>query len=257
MNKRITKLFERFNKQSRSKKIQMVIAIVLTIAVLIAAPTLAWFSYQRKMITMSKINSPAKLTLMSGHREDIIQFKLSGIDVGEGVAGSEDFVFSVEGKDISKYKLQLAHTTNIGFNYTIYRAIENSATGTVRYTTEDGSTVKYVVADFVLGNNGTSTAGTAINEITSRERIIGTDGYEKKSYSDDDELQDFAEPVYWQTGIIDASATYSGNSYNDYLGETGKDKEFLNYFILHVEWDENVTNDKETDIIYITAQVHK
>ncbi len=257
MKGNLIKAFEQFNKQSRSKKIQLIIALMLTIVVLITAPTLAWYSYQRRMITMSKINSPAKLTLKSGHREDIIQFKLSGIDVGEGEAGSEDFIFSVAGKDINKYKLQLAYTTNIGFNYSIYRAIENDAAGTVRYTAEDGSTVKYVKADFVLGNNGTNTAGTVINETTSNGRKIGTDGYENKSYNAGDERQDFAKPVYWQTGIIDSAAEYSGTSYNDYCGETGKDKEFLNYYVLHVEWDDSVTNDKETDIIYITAQVHK
>ncbi len=258
MKNRLKKLSEYFKKQSFSKKVQIIVAAFMTMVFLIAVPVAAWFSYQRKMITMAKINSPAKLTLMSGHREDIIEFKLSGIDVGEGVAGSKDFVFGVEGKDISNYKLQLAHTTNINFDYSIYRAIEDDTNGTVRYTTADGSTVKYIKADLVLGDNSGTFVGERINGDTTGGRLIGTANYENKSYKGTDQLQDFAQPLYWQTGVINSKATYNGKTYNDYLGETCRsDKEFLNYYVLHIDWDENVVNDKETDLIYITAQVSK
>ena len=90
-------LKEKFNNLQKSKKIQLIIAVLLTLAVFFVAPTFAWFSYQRQIATMAKINSPAKLTIKSGHNEDIIQFEISGINVeNNNPTRSEYFVFCVE-----------------------------------------------------------------------------------------------------------------------------------------------------------------
>lgn len=254
MNDNKKSLKTKYSDRPRSKKVQLILALVFTVTLMITIPVLAWFSHQRNIATMAKINSPASLNLKAGHEEDIIQLKLSGINVGdENTSGSKDFVFSVEGKDVSGYKLQLAHTTNIKFTYSIYKAIELAAN-------EDGA-VKYVTAneEDIYYRKTIALAGSYVNNTTKNSRTIGNNQYTDKSYTNGESIQDFAEPLYWQvTSAINPKEIYEGTtSYNAYSGVSGKDKEFLNYYVLHVEWDASVINDKETDIVYITAKVQK
>lgn len=245
-----------FKELPKAKKIQIIIASTLSVLVIAAIPVLAWFSNVRQVSTVAKINSPAKLAIKAGKAEDIIQFKLSGIDVGDGeTAGSEDFVFCVEGEDISTYNLQLAHTTNIDFTYTLYKAHTNSE-GTVVYTDSDGNIQKYSKA-FEFTSDYGDYINKQVDEYSGRK--IGNDNYTEKSYENSEAIQKFAEPLYWQTkSAIDAYATDGSISYNEYnsIYNVEDSKKFLNFYVLNVSWEAKaVTNDKETDILYITAQV--
>lgn len=265
------KLKEKFNKLEKSKKIQLIAAILLTVAVIIAMPTLAWFSYQRQIATMAKINSPAKLTIKSGHNEDIIQFQMSGIDVGDGkTAGSKPFVFCVEGEDIETYNLQIAHTTNIPFTYSLYKA-HSDENGVIDYEGVDG-TYHYSLAEQFMDDASYATRGVYggyINDSGNEKRIIADGNYAEKSYDDADyntigsgnqkHIQRYAEPIYWQTKEAVHSNGTDTNSvrYNEFPLDD-PDHRFLNYYVLMVNWDANTFpegNDKETDLIYITAQV--
>lgn len=248
MKDRMAKIKSKFNNLSKVRKAEIIIATMLSLTFIIASPVLAWFSYQRSVVTLAKVNSPARLTLKSGHEEDIIQFKISGIDV-EQESGNRyaDYVFSVEGKDVSNYRLQIAHTTNIKFNYEIYKAVE-SPNGTVKYLDIDQNTYYYSMAEkldgaYVNRNN------------TITERNVGTAGYSAKSYDEGDNRQSFAEPLYWQSDEKNP-INPKQSPYNAYADNQSKEKEFLNYYVLHITWDE-MKNDKETDIVYITAQVAK
>lgn len=264
------KLKEKFNSLQKSKKIQLIIAVLLTVAVLISAPTLAWFSYQRQIATMAKINSPAKLTIKSGHDEDIIQFEMNGINVGsDNSSGSEYFVFCVEGEDIATYNLQIAHTTNIPFTYTLHKAHE-SASGTVDYEGVDGTTYHYALAEQFYDSSSYAARGVYggyINDSGNSNRTIADDNYTEKSYDtadynalgDGTHVQRYAEPIYWQTkeSIHSDWVDNNGVQYNEY-GTDDPDNRFLNYYILQVSWTAGSFpdgNDKETDLIYITAQV--
>ncbi|SEP91021.1 hypothetical protein SAMN02910289_00865 [Lachnospiraceae bacterium RM5] len=264
------KLKEKFNSLQKSKKIQLIIAVLLTVAVLIAAPTLAWFSYQRQIATMAKINSPAKLTIKSGHDEDIIQFEMNGINVGsDNSSGSEYFVFCVEGEDIATYNLQIAHTTNIPFIYTLHKAHE-SASGTVDYEGADGTIYHYALAEQFFDNSTYASRGVYggyINDSENSNRTIADNNYTEKSYDiadynvlgDGTHVQRYAEPIYWQTkeAIHSDWVDNNGVQYNEY-GTDDPDNRFLNYYILQVSWTAGSFpegNDKETDLIYITAQV--
>ena len=246
----------KFKKLSKSRKIQLVIAGSLSLAIMVALPVYAWFANVRQAATVAKINSPAKLSIKAGKAEDIIQFKLSGIDVGDGEkAGSKDFVFCVEGEDIQTYNLQLAHTTNIDFTYTLYKA-HTDDNGEVTYTDSESHIQKYS-----KGFEFTSAYGDYINKDIDSDsgRKVGTDGYSLKSYEDGDKRQKFAEPLYWQTkSPIDAYDTDSSIDCNEYnsVYHVTDDKKFLNFYVLNISWEANaVSNDKETDILYITAQV--
>lgn len=240
-------LFSYFTKLSKMNRVKFIIASVLTLSLLIAIPVFAWFSSQRKMATMAKIDSPAKLSLKSGAREEIVQFKMSGIDVTQ--TSPKSFVFCVEGEDISRYNIQLAHTTNINFNYTIYKAKQAPAGDTtgVEYIKADNSRVYYNKASSAL-------SGSFINNTTDSvdsARTIGNTDYEASSYNngiDSDERQKFAEPLYWQTTT---PITAEESEYDEIVDENS----FRNYYVLEVSWDSDVLNDKETDMVYITVQV--
>lgn len=265
------KIKEKINNLQKSKKIQLIIAVLLTIVVIIAAPTLAWFAHQRQIATMAKINSPAKLTIKAGHNEDIIQFEMSGVNVGDGnSAGEEYFVFCVEGEDIATYNLQIAHTTNIPFTYTLYKAHE-SASGTIEYVGASG-TYHYSLAEQFYDNSSyaeTGNYGGYINDSGNANRTIADKNYTEKSYDTADyntlgsgthtHVQRYAEPIYWQTkeAVHSDWTDNNGTQYNVY-GTDDPEHRFLNYYVLRVSWLAGTFpegNDKETDLIYITAQV--
>lgn len=247
------RIIARFKKLRTKDKIMAVAALTMTLAVLVAIPTMAWFAHQKELATMAKVNSPAKLSLKSGAGEDIVQFKMAGIDAENGAYDSvnnyyyKDFVFSVDGEDISSYKIQIAHTTNINFTYYLYKATP-SETG-VEYKKEDRSKAYYRPAeDYIDGtyiNKADKTYNDGDNAVT---RKIGTDGYESPSYDNSDSRQEYAEPLYWQTS---SAITANATAYDD----DDDEKAFRNYYILRVTWKSDVKNDKETDLIYITAEV--
>ena len=258
----IQKLNDAFRKLPTSKKAQLVVSVVLTIAIFISIPVLAWLANKKQAATMAKVNSPAKLSIKSGKAEEIIQFEMAGIDVGNGTeAGSEDFVFCVEGEDVSKYNLQIAHTTNINFTYTVYKA-HTDDNGTVSYIDKDLNVQHYAKAAKFVDTANEHAYGGYINATTVDGRVIANNNYNEKSYtsSNDNHIQYYAEPLYWQTKasiLANDMDTDRGINYNEYV-RTGTENRFLNFYVLEVSWgadDIPEGNAKETDLIYITAQV--
>ena len=262
----LKKFREKLNKLSVREKAELTVALVLTIALIIAIPVMAWFAYQRQAATMARINSPAKLSIKSGYAEDIINFKISGIDVGDGnKAGYKDFVFCVEGEDVTSYNLQIARTTNINFTYTLFKAHsvadENVISTDVKYEDADKAPHYYRTYDQFVDNSSADAYGGYINADSYGSRTIGSNMYTEKSYDTGDELQSFAEPLYWQTKspVVAKAVDSSGSSFDEYYNFYNKsaDNKFLNFYVLRVSWAANtVANDKETDLIYITAQVN-
>lgn len=245
------RIIARFKKLRTKEKVMAVAALTMTLAVLVAIPTMAWFAHQKKLSTMAKVNSPAKLSLRSGAGEDIIQFKMADIDAENG--NYKDFVFCVEGEDISQYNIQLAHTTNINFTYTLYQANPDedydpsTDTGGVEYITETRDKVYYMPANSALEGSYVNSKDVTYEDqgVTRKE---GTSGYEKPSYNNGDALQKYAEPLYWQTS---SAITADGTEYD----EDSDERAFRNYYVLRVSWGSDVKNDKETDLIYITVEV--
>ena len=260
----IKSIKKQWNKFRTNEKIQIASALILTLVIIIAIPVLAWFAHQRRIATMARINSPAKLSIKSGYAEDIINFKVAGINVEKG--NSKDFVFCVEGEDVSSYDIQIARTTNINFEYTLYKA-HSVATGSevatdVLYEDSNKTARYYRKSDVCLDDATARAYGGYINKNENiTQRRIGTNLYSEKSYNTGDSLQRYAEPLYWQTkSPIIAKATDSAgvsfDEYNSFYHKSDENK-FLNFYILHVSWSSGeVANDKETDIIYITAQVY-
>lgn len=210
-------------------KNRAVFAAVLAALALLAVPVLAWLYMQRSMETITKINMPNALLIGAGDAKPIQQLELGNIDVSE-TNKSKDVVFCVysEKPGISYY-LQLAHTTNIGFNYEIYKA-ELSQDGDLSYLGQ-----KY--------NKGVRLEGDYLNK--EFDTNYATNEYHKKTYpnSSVDHVQKSAEPLYWKSTNMETLPKDEADK-----NSTGY---YVNYYVLHISWDDTVKNNKETDMIYI------
>ena len=264
----MNKILEKFNKMNTTQKIEFVLASLLSLAFMVGMPVYAWFANVNKMETMTKVKEPENLDIRAGHYHSIINFELSDIsiedmyDTTNNVSIPEYRVFSVSAGDYKiPYKLQLAYTTNIPFKYSIYKATEVATFGanTVAYKpiykdpddpTTDGKTYYYQIGDEV---SLTALNGDETNEAYYGREIgikqKGNTYYDKTYDNSSDAPEIYAVPVYLQSETITP---------------TDKGEDAHDYFILKIEWDQesaatNFTkwnkaeNNKETDIIYITA----
>ena len=267
----------------KKKKILLISSIAITVALLIEIPVYAWFSSQRKMAVLGNINAPYTLYLSSGNQESLMWLDMSSIDVG--VPGSrvpeqahKDYVFSVQGSwDINDYYLQLAHTTNIPFKYSVYRvknediyteagynALSDELKATsVPYTTHNangkigetvvakGETIYYTFHPDSSYSHDEIDAqyGKIMDEsnykniVTGQQVAANNDTYYSKTYASTNnaKVQKNAVPLYMQAGPIKAGASNG--------------EEFCDYYVLRVDWSDatSLQNEKETDMVYITV----
>lgn len=207
------------------RKRRAVISVIIAVLLLLTIPVLAWFYRQRSMETMTQINLPYALRIGAGNTQPIQQLELSNIDVSN--KKYEDVVFCVYSQGAKEsYYLQLAHTTNIGFQYTIYKASVH----------QDGE-ISY------LGNQysqGEKLAGNYLNVDSAGK--YATKDYHETTYESYDKVQQSAEPLYWRS---DNRETLPEDANDNAL--------YVNYYILHISWDDTVQNNKETDMIYLMA----
>ena len=211
-----------------------------------AGLTYAWFRQSYSLSTVAKIKASIRLDLAAGNGEDASRFQIGTVDTtGEGVT-SKDYVIAVKKDKPTNYILQIGHTTNIPFTYTLYKATEDNS-GTVIYVGADNITHKYKKSD-------TEIKGKYLNKISDDKILANSTGtYHEQTYESYSKIQENAEPLYWQS--------------NDTLG-SGTD--LVDYYILTVSWEkrpagqhEDETNDKykyiddiedkETDIVYISV----
>lgn len=263
----------RFKQLSTAKKVQAVVASIATAAFAVALPVVAWFAHQGELAMLTKVNAPAKLYINAAtHQEDIINLSLSDIDTEQQGVDYKEFVFCIAGENVASYDIQIAHTTNIPFTYEIFPATELTPAANETITPVRGSIVQYVSEDrstsyFYSYNSENPIAGKYLNKdsnVTSRN--VANDNYTKTEVNDHkdydktaDAPQVFAKALYWQNS---EAITVDLNDDNT--------KKFEDAYILKVSWsqegqdnvnanDDDITfvhNNKETDMIYITAEVH-
>lgn len=216
-------------KWSRRKK-RAIAAVVVAALALVVLPVFAWLYMQRSMETITKVNMPYALLIGAGDAKPIQQLQLSNIDVS--ASKSKDVVFCVYSERPSKsYDLQLAHTTNIGFKYEIYRASRSAADASA------ADVVSYLGKQYKKEN---PLAGSYLNKDESSDNATNT--YHNITYGEYKHVQKSAEPLYWKT-----------TSQEILPKEKDDTTYYVNYYILHISWDENVQNNKETDMIYLMA----
>lgn len=263
-------LLERFNNLSMSRKVQVVIASLLSIFIVIAVPAYAWFSYVSRIETLTKIKAPSTLDIKSGHAYHIQYLDLSDIDVTEvddGVStGHKDYIFSVKaGTRINAYDIQIAHTTNIPFEYELYRASELGDSNTLSSVpAENVATFEYKpenateITTFYYGY----ASGTADASKLSLTHLNPDDSaYGRQLAKKNDENSIY--PDYTQYGNNDNPEIYAVPLYSQHKNIAVWDPE-ADYFILRLTWDTSANgsfadwnaaaNNKETDVIYISAK---
>ena len=134
------KLFKKFSILSKKKKIAFICAFLMTVALFVTVPVYGWFHMQKKAAEMYKVEFPNSLYLNAAHRVDRMYFNMNAISqykvdpVTDSLAHDADgklipvtnqkYVFSVSGSNTTSYKLQIAHTNNNQFTYTLYEATQ-------------------------------------------------------------------------------------------------------------------------------------
>jgi len=119
------------SNMNKNKKIQLIIASVLTVVLTISIPSYAWLQRQREIARLERIKSPDMLFITAADREDKININMNNIDVNAKWNTTPDmenanykyFVFSVAGQYVTNYNLQLAHTKNNNYKYEIFEAV--------------------------------------------------------------------------------------------------------------------------------------
>ena len=252
---------ETTKKVNNRRKVPKSIVAALTAFTLLAVSmaVYAWFYNGRRIATVAEISNPTAIFINAGNQEDIRYLDLGGIDVENGLdpdtgTGHKDFVFCVRGNNVNAYRLQLAYTTNNQFEFEIYAASESAAlpagssVSIVRYDTHSGSDP---VLYYYAPAGATPIAGVIRNlDDSAADEILAknNDYYHNKTYTPDGgnapytNRQKNAIPLYWQA--TDAAMPT--------LDQTTFD--FCDYYILRVKWTSATKNDKETDIVYLSAK---
>lgn len=235
-------------------------ALILLVALYLAMPVYAWFYQGRTAAAAIRISNPTSIHVDAANSEDIRYLDLSGIDVESNPEQTyADYVFSISGHDVVYYMLQLAYTTNNQFEYELYHAslydgvdaeptAANSFT-VVTYTTHppvgEGVEQKYYVEsaeDMVTGTILNRDTTEVDDIILAYDYTDATTKYHDATYDNYENLNKYAEPIYWQTTTPVAPVRIPGTT------------NFCDYYVLRVIWTAESKNDKETDIIYIAAK---
>lgn len=207
------------------QKRQLILALVTTVLLAAVLGTLAWFQYTRKLQTITEVHVP---TLWL---DNISTVDLGEIDVENAENGQyrKRYVFAVVSNEGKPFLLQLAHTTNIPFTYTIYNAVES----------QDVPSGDYEAAGGVYYTVGSAVEGGYVNR---EDPGLANRDYHVATYGEYTNVQKNAEPLYWKSD----SQAFAQNA-----------KPYISYYILEVSWGSgggtNVYNTKETDLIYLMA----
>jgi hypothetical protein len=83
-------IFGKFRKLEKKKKLQLVIAVSISVVLLVALPVYAWFTHKRSIALTTKINAPTQLYITAGNKESVANLEMADIDVEDG--NYKDFV---------------------------------------------------------------------------------------------------------------------------------------------------------------------
>ncbi len=110
------RIFERFKKLNKKKKIQLVTAAVLTMALLVALPLYAWFTHTRSIAMTTQINAPTQLYITAGNKESVSNLEMGNIDVESGTYKDITYTLTVTlvdssgnavtGEEAAKYSVE-------------------------------------------------------------------------------------------------------------------------------------------------------
>ena len=235
------------SKNKKQKRRLMISGVALVMSGLLLVVSYAWFYTQREMSTAAWIKAPIVLDIRAGNNQDIKYLDMGNIEVGE-TDGYKDYVFCVYGKPVDNYSLQLAYTTNIAFHYDVYR-VDLSENGDIVFQSPDGS------ATFKRVNDTPVIKGLSMNEIKAQNlspsqyqsHDLSYGDEKKENIVDRNKVQRNNEPLYFLAEENGVKVMKPRNILNN-------NKDFLDYYVIRVSWKAGeVHEDKETDIVYLTA----
>lgn len=237
------------NTDKKKQKRKLILSgVVLALSGLILVISYAWFYMRREMSTVAWIKAPIVLDIRAGNNQDIKCLDMGNIEVGE-TDGYKDYVFCVYGKPVDNYSLQLAYTTNIAFHYDVYRAdLVKDGSGKVTFESPDNTATFNIVGDKPV------IRGLSMNEIKANNLSPSQYQSHALSYGDKkkenivvkDKVQKNNEPLYFLAEENGVKVMRPKNIVNN--------EYFLDYYVLRVSWKAGeVHEDKETDIVYLTA----
>ena len=235
------------SKYDKQKKRFIISGVALAVSGLLLVVSYAWFYMHREMSTAAWIKAPVVLDIRAGNNQDIKYLDMGNIEVGEK-DGYKDYVFCVYGKPVDNYSLQLAYTTNIAFHYDVYRA-DLSNDGDIVFQSPGGS------AKFKRVNDTPVIKGLSMNEIKAQNSSPSKYQSHDLSYGDEkkenivekNKVQENNEPLYF---LAEENGVKVMKPRNILSNST----DFLDYYVIRVSWKAGeVHNDKETDIVYLTA----
>lgn len=252
-------------KDGKEKNLKVQLGVsgiaLLASAALLASLTLAWFYNQREMSTVTWIKTPIVLDIGSGKNHDIAYLDMGDIDVESSVNNYKDYVICVYGQPVDNYSLQLAYTTNIAFHYDVYRAAEADASASdvvISYYDKNGKEEAEYFTRLSSYSNPVIN-GLSMNEIINSGRSASEYQSHYLSYGDENgnnvvstgKVQGFAEPLYFLAQEPDGTKIMKPQGI---AKDSDGNSFFLDYYIIRVSWKEGeVSNNKETDIVYLTA----
>lgn len=226
------------NSDQRSlqwQKRQLILALVVTCLLAVALATLAWLNHVRSLQTATRVYVP---TLWIDNVHGTNAMNLGEIDVQNAewytAAGNpcRRYVFAVCSNSPDTFRVQLAYTTNIGFEYKLYPAREGSSVDkdkSIPVTGSDGNTYQYSYSSQLGGEAAQNHNATYGNYDTKK-------------------VHPAAEPTYWVSGAQNLDPEKDGHAVRYENGT------YARYFVLEVSWDSALKNNKETDMVYLMAQ---
>lgn len=240
------------NEKPKKQRIYLMLSgAVLLASFILLVVTYAWFIKEREMSTAAWVKTPIILDIGAGNRHAIKYLDMGNIDVSSG--NCKDYVICVYGKPVDNYSLQLAYTTNIAFHYDVYRAekVANETDTADTITAKlEGEVEKYRITDF----GKPVISGLSMKEVKDKNLSPAQFQSHKLSYVKGsanpvakEKVQGFNEPFYFL-------AQQDGISVMRPVNINPQEGSFLDYYVIRVSWNaEDVKNDKETDIVCISA----
>lgn len=219
----------------RKIPLALIMCLVLLLTMVLYSLSFGWMATDRSLGTVTKVERPSLLRIMGPNRSELDLIRISDIDLSTPV-GSSHFVFCVYGRARANqsYHLEVAYTTNIPFEYSLYKASIDTPTAECS-TLYQGQLLEntYYYQAIPIGMEKLNASGS--NAILSADNP-----FYQATYADTDitSVQTNAMPMYSLARGLARRA------------EPDVDGFFADYYVLEVSWA-HLTRNKETDIIYL------
>ena len=234
------------SEYKKQKKKLIVSCVALLVSGLLLVISYAWFYMQREMSTAAWIKAPIVLDIRAGNNQVIQYLDMGDIEVGDGTNGYKDYVFCVYGKPVDNYSLQLAYTTNIAFRYDVYRADLDDTGDIVFQSPGNTACFKKVGIPVISGLSMNEIAKKGESPAKYQSHALSYGDEKKENIVDKSKVQGNNEPLYF---LAEENGVKVMKPHN-FL----QNNDFLDYYVIHVSWKAGeVHEDKETDIVYLTA----